>query len=133
MAVEVEAGPTVARPTDVVVVRVTVESSGNATLKGVKACNSLEPGLERLTAPGATGKEATTCWQLAKLAPGGTHTFVTTARVKGSAHGSLQSRTIVRAANAKARRAVTRIRVSPLPDLPCARAASAAAVAHASC
>ncbi len=132
VGLEVDANPAEARPSGVIGIRVTVDSEGDAALRQVEVCNALPAGLDRLQAPGSEG-DAHACWHLAKLAPEKSHSFVTTAQVDDSASGTLRSRTVVTAGNAKTRRAVVRVKVTPLPDLPCFHVAAFARGAQASC
>jgi hypothetical protein len=116
---EVSAPEGVVRPSAVVPLRVEVEAPADLALRQVEVCNTLGPGLTRLRAAGADRHGDTVCWDLPKVAAGKHRTLTTTARVDATSRGTLLSRTVVRARDARTARRTTRIQVRPLPATAC--------------
>lgn len=116
---EIGAPEGVVRPSAVIALDATVKAPAAESLRNLKVCNGIGPGLTRLRAPGATGSGGSVCWHLGKLGAGKKRRFVTTVRVDATGRRTLRSRTVVSARGARTLRRTTRIHVRPLPATAC--------------
>lgn len=124
---EIGAPEGVVRPSAVIALDAAVRAPAATSLRNLKVCNSIGPGLTRLRAPGATGSGDSVCWHLGKLGAGKRRRFVTTVRVDATGRRTLLSRTVVSARGARTLRRITRIHVRPLPATACGSSLNVAA------
>jgi hypothetical protein len=134
LRIEVEPTAASAPPTAVVTYAVTVSAGAGESAPAATVCSQLPPGLERLAAPGAKLDGDTACWHLGRLAAHAKRRLTTTARVEATGATDLLATTTLRVAGKKTRRLHNRLRVQPLPLVPCGRVElRAGPVAQASC